>query len=290
MNGAKLLELMETQSTWIKLLFGLLFILVLGIIDLLTGYELSFSLFYIMPVSLMTWISGRKTGTITAGICAIVWYVADKISGHVYSNYLIGYWNLLIRGGIFLTICHLLSVVKEHIRIEQTLSRTDNLTGAVNARQFYALAEQELHRLKRYGYSFTLVYIDLDNFKSVNDESGHLEGDKVLQVTVNYMKKHLRETDIVARVGGDEFAIILPYTNEMNAKTILEELKSGMVREMLSHSWPVTFSIGAIVCIMPPDNVKELVRKADDLMYEAKHASKNTIRYGRIPDYDFNHH
>ncbi len=166
------------------------------------------------------------------------------------------------------------ALAREH---EQAL--TDYLTGIANARAFHISLEAEMNRLARFERPFTLVYLDLDHFKVVNDEKGHAEGDRVLCTVVDVVKLKLRKTDFFARMGGDEFAILFPETTSDIANTLINNLKKDLAQAMQQHKWGVTFSIGVLTCFCPVDSVDELIKTADELMYEVKKHGKNDVKY-----------
>jgi diguanylate cyclase (GGDEF)-like protein len=274
------LSQLEKQRQPFKILLGFTFIGIIGILDFLTGYEIGFSLFYVFPISLTTWLIGRRLGILASLTSAGIWLWADIASGHSYSHPLIPLWNSLIRLSFFIIITILLSSVRNTMKHERELARLDSLTGAVNSRFFSDLVQMEIDRFQRYERPFTLTYIDLDNFKTVNDQFGHAVGDQVLCTIVGYAKKHLRKVDVVARLGGDEFAMLLPETNQDDARVALAKLHSGLLEEMKQNKWPITFSIGVLTCnAAPPTKTSELVTIADKLMYSVKRSSKNAIKY-----------
>jgi diguanylate cyclase (GGDEF)-like protein len=167
---------------------------------------------------------------------------------------------------------------------ERNLARTDYLTGAVNSRYFYEFVQTELDRVQRYEHPFTVVYIDLDNFKLMNDQFGHATGDVALQTIVRCAQQHLRKSDIVARLGGDEFALLLPETNQAAAQAALTKIQQIFLAEMQQHDWPVTLSIGALTYSAPASITPDaLLKMADSLMYRAKTSGKNTIKSAIYP-------
>jgi diguanylate cyclase (GGDEF)-like protein len=210
---------------------------------------------------------------------AIVWFWADVASGHPYLHPLIPVWNTIIRLGFFVIITLLLSALRRATERERDLARRDNLTGAVNSRFFYDLAQMEIDRFQRYEHPFTLAYIDLDNFKAVNDRFGHPAGDQVLRIVVSSARKYLRKTDVFARLGGDEFVLLMPETDEESARVALSKIQDGLMEEMRLGDWPITFSIGVLTCRVAPHTTEELVRMSDELMYSVKRDSKNGIKY-----------
>lgn len=250
-----------------------------GALDVLTGDELGFSLFYLLPVSLAAWSVGKRFGVVISAVSASVWLFAEMIFETPYSHPAIQYWNTAIRLGFFLITALLISALRQALEREQALARTDTLTGAVNKRFFGELMQMELDRSHRFKHPLTLAFIDLDNFKTVNDQWGHGVGDQVLSTTIKQVKGQLRKTDVVARVGGDEFAILLPETDNVAAREVISKIQSAFLREMHQHNWPVTLSIGVVTCTEAPPTTEELLMQADALMYSAKNEGKNAARY-----------
>lgn len=136
----------------------------------------------------------------------------------------------------------------------------------------------ELDRFQRYGRAFSLAYLDLDNFKTVNDRWGHAVGDEVLRLIAKFIQRHIRRTDVLVRLGGDEFTLLLPETDAQMARAVCGKIQAGLAAEMRARQWPVTMSIGVLTCQAPPPSVDVLVSRADELMYTAKRGGKNCIQ------------
>ena len=273
------LTVLGKRSRIISLAAGALLIAAIGYADYRSGYELGVSLFYLIPICVVAWFNGRWFGLASAAACAVVWYVADIEAGHPYSNPFILYWNTGIRLGIFLIVNFLLTALRKSLEHEKQLSRIDPLTGATNGRNFRETLQAEISRSHRYKRRFTIAYIDLDNFKAVNDGRGHSEGDRVLRTVVDEIRGSLRSTDVVARLGGDEFVLLLPETDEAAAHTAVEKIHANLLREMAQRGWPVTFSIGVLTCLEMGAGTDALIRMVDELMYSVKSTGKNAVRF-----------
>jgi diguanylate cyclase (GGDEF)-like protein/PAS domain S-box-containing protein len=169
--------------------------------------------------------------------------------------------------------------LKKALAREEELARTDYLTGAANARHFYELVQAEINRFSRHKHPFIIAYVDLDNFKTVNDLFGHKTGDKVLCAVVQHVNGRLRKTDCFARLGGDEFAFLMTETDAEGLRETIPAIHRGLLLEMQRNHWPVTFSIGVITCMGVPQKVDELITLADKLMYSIKNNGKNAIGY-----------
>jgi diguanylate cyclase (GGDEF)-like protein len=264
---------------WAVVVVGFALNALLGALDYYTGHELVLSSFYVLPIGLVVWFVGPALGVCTAVISAGIWLTADVADG-LYSTWPIMSLNTVIRLGLFLIIVYVLSVLHNAIRHLQRASRVDNLTGAVNSASLYESLESELDRLGRYGRPLTLAYLDLDGFKAVNDGFGHLVGDKVLRVVADCAKSRLRKTDVVARMGGDEFVFLCPETGEEAARAAVSEVVERLSEEMRAGGWPVTVSVGVVTCHEMPLDGEELVKMADDLMYSVKMDTKDGVKFG----------
>jgi diguanylate cyclase (GGDEF)-like protein len=159
------------------------------------------------------------------------------------------------------------------------LVRQDNLTGALSRRGFIEALGDESKRSRRYLRSLTVVYVDLDDFKLMNDLLGHETGNSVLQVVARTMQRTLREVDFVARLGGDEFALLLSETSAENVYSVLDKLQTALLEAMNANHWRVTFSIGAVTFNDPLATAEEMIAKADELMYSVKLSGKNRIEH-----------
>jgi diguanylate cyclase (GGDEF)-like protein len=271
---------LEEKGKIFKLAAGIALMAATTVLDLLTGYELAFSLFYLVPISFFTWFLGGIYGIAASLASALSLFMVDKASGHHYLQSLIPFLNAVIRFSLFALASLLLSALKKAMDREKELASTDFLTSAANGRRFFELLQLEFDRLQRYGRPFTLAYMDLDNFKMINDQFGHPEGDRALRAIVRYAGENLRKVDVIARLGGDELALLLPEINEESARTVMGKLQNGLIEEMKRNNWPVTFSIGVVTCSsIVPENTSELVKIADSLMYSVKRGGKNGIAY-----------
>jgi len=274
-----LLAWIENASNPIKAISGILLVAVVGSLNILTGWELDLSLFYILPIAFVTWFLGSMAGFFASFVCTAVWYGIDLSLLHEYSSEFVHYWNTVIRLLFFFLFTFMLNSLKNALERERKLSRIDSLTGVATSRHFYELLELEIARSKRYKRPFTIAYLDLDNFKAVNDRFGHTTGDKALRTITDYVQKNIRIMDVAGRLGGDEFAILFPETDQETIRIIISKLRKGLLEEMRQHGWPITFSIGVITCNGTYPSADDLIKSTDELMYTVKNTSKNDVRY-----------
>jgi diguanylate cyclase (GGDEF)-like protein len=155
----------------------------------------------------------------------------------------------------------------------------DGLTGLFNRRHFLALAEAEWDRARRYGRPLSLLMCDIDLFKSINDRFGHDAGDRVIVAIAQACRDHTRGADIVARVGGEEFVVLLPETNADDAQVLAERLRQAVGVLRLSHpeaDLAATISIG-VADESGAKDVAEMMKRADRALYAAKRDGRNRV-------------
>jgi diguanylate cyclase (GGDEF)-like protein len=263
--------------------FGL--VAVIGFLDYLTGPELSFAIFYLVPIALGAWWGGFAQGILLSMACAFSWQIVEIAEGSTIPP-IIQLWNGTARFGVFVITSSLLSRLRVSLFLEKKLARSDPLTGAANGRTFYETVSQTVERLLRTEQPLTLAYVDLDNFKWLNDKLGHSAGDEALCDLVRTIHHNIRATDLLARLGGDEFALLLPECSELDARGILERIQERFGQEMVRKKWPVTMSIGAMTFPNPVRDVDAMVHRVDELMYQAKKAGKNRIVHHSVHDSD----
>ncbi len=264
------------------IVLGFLSLVLLGIVEHLVGPGCFFSMFYFIPIFLVTWFTERKIGIILSIASAGAWLLANYISyalGRTSLHPVIVCWNTGISLITFLLTTFILSSVKSALEQEKKLARLDPLTGIANRRSFVELMGAEMHRAWRYQRPFTIVHFDLDNFKTVNDRFGHSTGDTLLCLVGRIIQENIRATDTIARLGGDEFAILLPETGPESARVVIQKVQELNLQVMKRNGWPVTLSMGVVTFISPPATVDEMLRFSDALMYEAKNDGKNAIKY-----------
>jgi len=256
---------------------------VVGIVDYLTGYEISFSLFYLAPVSMAAWYSGRRAGVAIAALSCACWYAANLASGSEYSHPAIPAWNALVRLGYFLVTTLLLASLREHLRTEQQLARIDGLTGLHGRRSFEDRLEHDIELAQRHRTPITIAYVDLDDFKAVNDNRGHAEGDRVLATAGRVIRSSVRQTDTASRLGGDEFALVLPETDDRGARQVVTKMVSDLLAAFEAGRWNVGCSVGVVTFFNPAVTATQAVAAADALMYEVKRGGKRAIEFRVVP-------
>jgi diguanylate cyclase (GGDEF)-like protein len=169
----------------------------------------------------------------------------------------------------------------EKIAIDlEMLATTDGMTSLLNRRHFDALARAEWARFQRYGRPLSLLLLDIDHFKSINDRFGHDAGDLVLKAVAQTCKLTKRQTDVVARFGGEEFVLLLPETDEAAAEIAAERLRKSIQdhpRILPGENLQVTVSIGVAGATLGMAAFEVLLKRADEALYKAKHSGRNRV-------------
>ena len=247
-------------------------------LDYVIGYEVHLTALYVIPIFLATWNVGRTAGLILGVASAALSVGGDALAGEHYSSVLVPWVMLLMWVALFTVFVLVLTQLKRALKREQELARIDPLTTVANRRHFVELASAELSRAKRHGRPMTVAYLDLDNFKLVNDRLGHDMGDELLRTVATAMRSRLRVTDSIGRMGGDEFAICLPETGEHAGESVLGELRRQVLEALPEACRFATLSVGAVTFTVPPMSVDVLLRRADQVLYAAKRDGKNQLR------------
>lgn len=268
----------DALSRVLLLVAGVLAVLLIDGVDYLTRERLHLELFYVFPVGLIAWHLGRRAALFVGVLTAVVWLATDRLADPSRTMVWVPVWNSLLRVAFFSIVAEVLVRLREALREAQYLSSRDALTQALNARAFLRAVETEVARCRRYGHPFSVAYIDIDDFKRVNDRHGHQVGDELLRRVSEVLRSQLRQVDVVARLGGDEFAVLLPETRLPAARTALDKIQ-GRLEASLSADLPrITLSIGLVTFEEAPRDVDEVIHRADALMYEVKRAGKASLR------------
>jgi diguanylate cyclase (GGDEF)-like protein len=261
---------------------GFLLVLAIGSLDSLTSYDISVSVLYLLPIALIAWFEGGVPAAIISIFSAITWAVSDLASGHIYSSVAAPIWNSLVVLAMFFTVTFSLVTFKKLLQKEREHAHTDELTGATNFKFFYEQAGVEIRKAALQKQPLTLASINLDNLKQINDTFGHLAGDFILHEVSHIMKSTARSTDIISRLGGARFAILMPGTGDKNAADIISKVQEHLLDMVKKSGWPVTFSTGVVTCEGPGCTIDELIKRAEDLMNAAREAGSNTVKFKMV--------
>jgi len=258
---------------------GTVLIILLGILDYASGYELSFSIFYLAPVSIASWYIGKYTGIIISVFSAIVWLIVDYASGHQYSSKLYIFWNASVRMCFFIITSYLLFKIKTDLNNKESQSRLDSLTGIMNLRAFEESYNKIVKLSSRNNNPLSIGYVDIDDFKNVNDSLGHSEGDLLLKEFAKVLSATLRESDFICRLGGDEFAVMLPETDYEGSRKLFDKLNLRLLELTKNTHAKFGVSIGVGIFHNSLPSLREALKYTDDLMYNVKKSGKNDAIY-----------
>lgn len=255
------------------LVVGTLLVALTAWADYVTGVDVALTLGYLVPVALVSWTAGAGPGLIVSVLSALSWLAVDRMRAAPLDPATQA-WDLAMQLGVFVTVAWLLAQLRRRLELESRLAQTDALTGLANRRAFYAVAAREIERLRRHGRPLTVAFLDLDDFKAINDRLGHAAGDELLRRVGQVLSERLRAIDLVARLGGDEFALLLPETRQEQAQRLSADLIARLASAACAEGWPVGVSAGVVTFEVPPNGVDDALRAADDLLYVAKREGK----------------
>jgi diguanylate cyclase (GGDEF)-like protein len=275
------LEFFNGKSDGFVIMISSAMVLIIGLIDYQTSLDISLSLIYLLPIILLAWDTRKKATVFLSFFSVLVSLVSDVMAGRSYSDYnlAVELWNSISKLFFYFIVSYAFIALKEAFNKEKNLARTDSLTGIANQRYFFEIARIEVYQARRYKRHISIAYIDVDNFKHVNDTYGHAEGNNLVILIASTMKKNIRTSDRVARLGGDEFAVLLPETDEKQARAVIEKLQKALMEVMRQEKWPITFSIGVVTYFSPKVTIVDMIKKADKLMYTVKNSGKNKVKF-----------
>lgn len=258
-----------------------LLFLVVAYIDYITTYRINTLALYLIPIVFITISRGFWYGIVLSIVCAISQTTTDIATG-LPDDSPIGLivFNTFVTVLNFVAFTIILSELHNAYRIERISSRFDELTGIANRRHFYEVAECEFERCKRFNKPFNLLLIDGDNFKELNDTLGHSIGDKALQTIANTISQNIRKIDLVVRMGGDEFAVMLPEISAEDTQRVAFKLREKLNEAMSVNNWSMTCSIGTVSSSDHTLSLAQLLHEADMAMYSSKSQGKDRVTCG----------
>lgn len=267
---------------WV-LVIGLALTLVIAAVDYVTGPRVLLNIFYLLPVMLVAWATASTGyGLVVAAASCLVTPVEAMLSGFRVDSLPVALWNGLVRLAVFSIVLYLMENMRTLVNRLQEEAMTDELTGLANRRAFGEVAAREIERSRRFKHELSLAYIDIDNFKLVNDRLGHDAGDRTLIALASLALATARSVDTVARLGGDEFVIIMPETGAKAALPVVTRLREAFPRVARVGDATITCSIGLASYEHAPGSVDEMLTAADALMYQAKTAGRDRVRHALV--------
>ena len=241
------------------------------------GSEVTFTLLYLVPIVLVTWFVGLKSGCFISFLSIACWYIVQLFQHHRSPLMFSLSMDTLSKLGMYVLIVVLIHTLKRSYELERTYARIDYLTGSINRKGFQEILDREILRGQRSSKTLALVYIDLDNFKSLNDVFGHKAGDDALRLVADVVSSHIRRSDYFARLGGDEFALLLPDTGRREAEKIIRKISGLFEKQAGKKGFGVSMSIGAGVFCCGKYNSERMMECADGLMYTVKKRGKKGL-------------
>lgn len=254
----------------------------LGTLRTATDAEYAFASLVIIPVVAVAWIGGTKGGLVFSVLAAAMWISTDLVMQRQFSAPWIPYLNGLTRLATYGFVAYLTGRVRALMTLTQDMASHDGLTGLLNRRAFFDAGEEEVMRSRRYAHPLTVVFLDLDDFKQLNDSQGHKAGDNALMAVAIALKRQLRTTDRIARLGGDEFAVLLPEISYQAATETGNKL-AGAVNAALTVFPPASVSVGIAWFESTTHGFPAMLEAADALMYQIKQSGKRGVRTRRVP-------
>lgn len=266
---------------YIAIFIGYLTILAIFPLDVLTGSKLTFDIIYIIPLTLIA-LHCPKNGLVVGAVVLAISLQILTFLTFFDDSYSIKIFLFLMAALTDVTMVLVARFARINIIKAERQSTTDPLTRLNNRRALEAAMNAEITRQKRYGGEFSVVLIDLDGFKGVNDTMGHHAGDQALILLADILREHTRQSDIVFRIGGDEFVVLMPNTEVEDCEKICTSLCNLIADKMKVASFQITASIGYTTIESTPEISIDILTIADKAMYAAKTSGKSRVVRGHI--------
>ena len=254
-------------------------ILIIFPLDVITGSQISLNVIYVFPLTMialhctkMQFVNGAVALSVLVQFLTLLTFGNDPMSVKL-PLFAISFFSDI-------TIVLIARTARFNILEARRLSTTDPLTRLSNRRALELAIQSETTRQRRYGGVFSLVLIDLDGFKAVNDTKGHSEGDRALVLLASILDANTRKSDLAFRIGGDEFVILMPSTEAPDCNKLCDALCKTIAEEMLRASFAITASIGFTTVESAPQFSIDILTIADKAMYAAKNSGKSRVVRG----------
>jgi diguanylate cyclase (GGDEF)-like protein len=233
----------------------------------------------VFPVALLSWFGGVWAGRIGAVVGGAMqsalgglWLPAGEAGG-------LDVLGFVVTAGTLLLVAEVLPGLREAARLHREHAQQDPLTGLGNRRYFRELAAVELHRTRRYRRPLSLVYLDVDGFERVNERDGYAAGDRILASIGRVLTGAFRASDVVARIAGDEFALLLPETSGEGAQVVASKLRERLTAAVAETGHTMTFSVAIVGFEDGGLSLDAMLQQADAAMLDAKKEGPGGTRY-----------
>jgi diguanylate cyclase (GGDEF)-like protein len=256
---------------------GLAIIAALTAFKLTAGQSVTLIDFLFVPVVWVGWFAQRRWCGYLVALAAAIDSLVVQMVAETHATFAAASASAGARLALYLLVLGLLGMMRHERAAHRLAATVDAMTGAVNGRVFREIAATEVLRSQRYQHELSLAFLDLDDFKAVNDQLGHPEGDHVLAEVGHVLRTMVRNIDTVARLGGDEFAILMPETQAQAAAAVIRRVREHLARLRTSDGRGVACSVGLVTFDRPPGRLDELMDAGDELMYRAKQLGKDRV-------------
>lgn len=283
-KAAMATERWRPVTQWSVALVSLTFTILL---DYVTGTQASLMFLYLLIAAGAAWSFGERKGLFFALLIAFSGAAVRHFQHQIHPDHAVTpateLWNLFARTLSTSMVVILVSGMRTALRMERWRASTDGLTGVLNKASFHDRMAKRVAQMRGTDAGFILCYMDLDGFKQVNDRHGHSAGDDILRIFANAAVDAIRENDLFARIGGDEFVALLSIPTVEEGDHVASLVHRRLSTILAKTGLPVSCSMGALVATADQlDPLEAAVQLADSLMYEVKRTGKAALRVGRI--------
>ena len=258
-------------------------IALIALADYVTGDQILLFILQLVPVAILAWCAGLYAGLAGSAIATgvvLITYVA--LAGGEFHT--LHAWHAAVSFTSNAVVAWVVARLKASrlqilslLDVERRMAREDPLTAVASVRAFRERLRLEVDRMRRHKKPLSLLYLDLDDFKRVNDERGHAAGDETLARVGRLLHALTRKVDLCGRLGGDEFAVLMPETGAHDAIIVANRVREGMHKSFAEGGAGIGLSAGVGTFLTPPMDEQVAMNEVDQLMYQAKRGGKNRV-------------
>jgi len=278
----RLVDSFERIPRIIALVAGFLAAILLAWLYHFSAASMPFAIFFLVPILLVSLSAGSIAGHALSIFSALALLVVDLLKRQPGTQVLLPLLDAAVFLGIFMSFTYLLTEYKAVLERERNCSNEDALTGIANLRGFFQLAEREIMRARRKISPLSVAYLGIDNLESAKEQSGKEGIDSLLKSLAQKLILNTRATDITARIGEDDFILLMTDTGIEGGLKGVRRLKDILIQAVEEYQYPVSFSIGLVTYNILPDTVEEMIREADEMKDQARRETNEKFKHKLI--------
>jgi len=273
------MHILKNRSAGFWSAFGLVLISAIGMVDFHAHPQLNMTLLYFLPIILCELLVSAEVGLFMTVFASVTWTVGHSPMTGSSMPLWVQAWNSISTLLLFLSVNASMGLLRAAGLKETTALRTDPLSGLMNRMGFTEAVQREIARTRRYKKIFSLIFINADEFKAFNAQVGHPNGDHAIEIVGRLLKQGTRASDLVARLGNDEFVAFLPDMDAETARMAMNRLQGSLHEAMQHRNWKMTFRLASSTFLTTPETIEDFLQQTERAQFALRAAAKSSIKH-----------